>query len=428
MKWQWISSVGLLFFTGHPAVVQGQQPNEPHWVATFTTAQPLQRMPPRVPPTGAQPGPARAGSAVQQVLNTRGFHDQTARMIVRTSVGGSKARIRLSNTFGGTPVTVGAAHIALRGRDSEIVPESDRPLTFNGKPACTIGPGIVLLSDPVDFNVPRDADVAVSLYFPGDTGPVVSHNGLHTTYISKAGDASGGPSIPEATTTGAYYWLEAIDVLAPASTSLVVALGDSITESFRSTPDTNRSWPAVFSARLLANRATANVAVANMGIGGNRLLRDGTGASALARFDRDVLSQPGAKWVIVLEGINDIGRGETVPGEGVTAEELIGADRQIIERAHAAGLKAVGCTLPPFEGANYYREHGEAIREALNNWIRTSGQWDAVVDFEKATQDPADPKKLRAEFDPGDHLHLSDAGYKAMGDAIDLSIFTAKKK
>lgn len=405
----------LALFLASVALLPGQQAS--HWVATWSTAQPLTHTPP-------PQGPARPGMAVQQTLNTRGFHDQTARMIVRTSIGGSRVRIRLANSFGSAPVTVGSAHIALRAQDSAIVAGSDRVLTFNGKPGCTLGPGVVLLSDPVDLKIPTYGDVAVSLYFPADTGPVTSHNGLHTTYISKTGDLTGQAAIADPLTTGAYYWLAGLEVLAPAQASTIVALGDSITESFRSTPDTNRSWPALLSERLAANKATANLAVANMGIGGNRLLREGTGASALARFDRDVLSQPGAKWVIVLEGINDIGRGDTIAGEGVTAEELIAADKQIIERAHEFGLKAIGCTLPPFEGANYYRENGEAIREALNAWIRTGGAWDAVVDFEKATEDPANPKKLRAEFDPGDHLHLSDAGYKAMADAIDLKIFT----
>ena len=399
-------------------------PGQPHWVATWSTYQPLTHTP---PPATAISGFARPGMALQQTLNSRGFHDQTARMIVRTSIGGSRVRIRLANSFGNAPVMVGAAHIALRAKDSEIVPDSDRTLTFNGKPGCTLGPGVVLLSDPVDLKIPVFGDVAISLWFPGDTGPVTSHNGLHTTYISKAGDLTGQPAIPDPLTTGAYYWLTGLEVVGPPSAAAIVALGDSITESFRSTPDTNRSWPAVLSERLLANKATANVAVANLGIGGNRLLREGTGASALARFDHDVLAQPGAKWVIVLEGINDIGRGDTVPGEAVTAEELIAAQEQILERAHEFGLKAIGCTLPPFEGANYYRENGEAIRQALNAWIRTSRAWDAIVDFDKATQDPASPKKLRPEFDSGDHLHLSDAGYKAMADAIDLKIFAARK-
>ena len=207
-----------------------------------------------------------------------------------------------------------------------------------------------------------------------------------------------------------------------------MAFGDSITDGARSTPETNHAWPSLLAARLAARKDTAHFAVANMGIGGNRLLRDGTGASALARFDRDVLSQSGVKWVVVLEGINDIGREATVPAEAVTADELIGAYTQIIERAHTHGIKVIGATLTPYEGANYSRETGEAVREAVNKWIRTSGACDAVVDFEAATRDPANPKHIRPDFDPGDHLHPNDAGYQAMANAFDLGIFTGKSK
>jgi lysophospholipase L1-like esterase len=244
---------------------------------------------------------------------------------------------------------------------------------------------------------------------------------LHTTYIA-GGDESGASVIQNAVTTPVYYWLAAIDVLAPADAALAVALGDSITEGWRSTADANRSWPARLSARLSADRPTVHVALANMGIGGNRILHDGIGASALARFDRDVLGQSGVKWVILLEGINDLGHDDTDP---VTAEELLGGYRQIIERAHGEGIKVIGCTLPPYAGAAYFRESGEALRQALNGWIRHGGAFDAIVDFDMATRDPTDPKRLRPEFDSGDHLHLNDAGYQAMAQAVDLSIFTA---
>ena len=384
-----------------------------HWVATWTTAQPLARY---LHVRGG--GPPRAA---------QGFDNQTVRMIVRTSIGGARVRIRLSNAFDSTPVVVGAAHIAIRSKDSEIVAGSDRPLAFDGKPGCTVGPGMVILSDPVDLRIPKLGDIAVSLYFPGETGPPTSHGGLRTSYLSKEGDFTGQPSIPDATTTGMYYWLSGIDVLAPPEVALVVALGDSITESFRSTPDTNRSWPSVLSVRFASNKKTANLAVGNMGMGGNRVLRDNTGASMLARFDRDVLSQPGVKWVIVLEGINDIGRVGTIPAEAPTAEDLIGGYKQIIERAHTFGIKVIGGTLPPYGGANSSRESGEAVREAVNNWIRTSGAYDGVIDFEAATRDKENPKRLRAKFDTGDHLHLSDAGYKAMADAVDLRLFGGKR-
>ncbi len=344
-------------------------------------------------------------------------------MIVHTSIGGSKLRIKLSSPFGSQAVTVGSAHVAVRSKESEIVPGSDRALSFNGKPGCKIGPGMVILSDPVNLTVPSQGDLAVSLYLPGETGPPSAHNGLHTTYISGEGDRTSAPALPDAVTTQAYYWLAGVDVLAGSKALLVVTLGDSITEGARSTPDRNQMWPAVLSARLAANKKTAELGVADMGIGGNRVLRDGSGASALARFDRDVLSQSGVKWVIMLEGINDIGHEDADP---VTADDLIGAFKQIIERAHTHGIGVVGCTLPPYEGAGYSRPEGEAIREALNNWIRTGGAFDAVVDFEAVTRDPNNPKRLRADFDPGDHLHPNDAGYKAMGDAFDLSVFTAK--
>jgi lysophospholipase L1-like esterase len=180
-------------------------------------------------------------------------------------------------------------------------------------------------------------------------------------------------------------------------------------------------------ARLAANKATAKIGVANMGIGGNRVLRDGSGASALARFDRDVLGQPGVKWVSLMEGINDIGREATLPAEAVTADEIIGAYKQFIEQAHTHGVQVIGCTLTPYEGAGYYRENGESVREAVNSWIRTSGAFDAVADFEAATRDAANAKRLRAEFDPGDHLHPNDAGYQAMANTIDLKIFTSKR-
>ena len=394
-----------------------------HWVATWTTAQPLARYlhVRGGPPPGGRSTPAKAPSTAQE------FSNQTVRMILRTSIGGARVRIKLSNALDSQPVVVGAAHIAIRSKDSEIVSGSDRALAFGGKPGCTVGPGMVILSDAVDLKIPQLGDLAVSLYFPEPTGPPTSHGGLRTSYVSKEGDFSGQSSIPDATTTGMVYWLSGVDVLAPPEASLVVALGDSITESFRSTPDTNRSWPAVLAARFAANKGTANLAVGNMGMGGNRVLRDNTGASMLARFDREVLSQSGVKWVIVLEGINDIGRVGTIPAEAPTAEDLIGGYKQLIERAHTFGIKVIGGTLPPYGGASSSRESGEAVREAVNNWIRTSGAYDGVIDFEAATRDRDNPKRLRPEYDPGDHLHLSDAGYQAMADAVDLSLFSGKR-
>jgi lysophospholipase L1-like esterase len=389
--------------------------NQEHWVATWGTAQLLVR------PPAPQ---AAAANAPQATPGARGFSNQTIRMIARVSIGGRRLRVKLSNAFNSAPLTVGAARIALRAKDSEIVSGSDRPLLFNGRTGCVIGPGIVLTSDPVDLDVPALSDVAVSLYLPGETGPPTNHaTALHTTYIAD-GDATGQPAMPEAKTTQSYYWLAAIDVAAPAGASAIVTFGDSITDGARSEPETNHSWPALLAARLARQKETANIGVANLGIGGNRVLRDVTGASALARFDRDVLSQSGVGWVMLLEGINDIGHGATEP---VTADDLIGGYRQIIGEAHTHGIKVVGCTLTPYEGAGYATEKGEAIREAVNEWIRTSGAFDAVVDFEAATRDPNNPKRFRPDFDPGDHLHPNNAGYEAMANAIDLSIFGGKR-
>jgi hypothetical protein len=246
-------------------------------------------------------------------------------MVAHASMGGSRVRIELSDAVGGQAVTVGAAHIALRAKGSEIVAGSDRALTFHGAPGCTLRPGALTVSDPVDLTIPKLADLAVSLYFPGETGPPTSHAlGLHATYISQAGDFTTAPSIDNAATVQAYYYLASIDVLAPAKSGAIVALGDSITDGARSTPDTDRMWPALLAARLQANKATAGLAIVNEGISGNQVLKDGAGISAVARFDRDVLNEPGVEWVMILESINDIGsiaRG----GGTLTAADLIGA-------------------------------------------------------------------------------------------------------
>ena len=387
-----------------------------HWVATWATAEAMARVgAPPAAPANANPNQAgRPGSR---------FDNQTVRMIARASIGGRRLRIKLENGFGYAPVNIGAAHIALRADESQIAQGSDHALTFNGEPGCTLEPGMVMLSDPIDFTIAPQADLAVSLYIPSESGPPTSHaTALHNTYI-QTGDVTGAASMPDAARTQSYYWLAGIDVDAPATAATIVTFGDSITDGSRSSNEGNHSWPILLAARLAGNKATANIGVANVGIGGNRVLRDVAGVSALGRFDRDALTQSGAKWVMLLEGINDIGHGTTVPAEAVTAGDLIGAYKQLIARAHTAGLQIIGCTLTPYEGANYYREDFEKVREEVNAWIRARGNFDAVVDFEAAVRDPDNPKKFRAEFDPGDHLHPNDKGYEAMANAIDLGIF-----
>ena len=405
----------LAGLAGHAGFAQNT--NE-HWVTTWTAAQ-LQPPPVRLGPVG-QPA-----SDAQRAL--AGFANQTVRMIVPISVSGRRARVHLSNAYGSTPLVVGAAHLAIRAKDSAIVKGSDHALTFGGKPGFTIPPGASALSDSVDFDAPPLAELAVSVYVPGTTSAPTMHSvGLHTTYVSLSGDATAQVALTAAVTTQSWYWLSGVDVLAPSSVAAIVAFGDSITDWARSTPDTNSSWPSRLSRRLLASPATAGLAVANQGISGNRILRDGAGASALARFDSDVLSQAGVQWLIVLEGINDIGRAtgpNANPADAVTADELIGGLRQMIERAHVRGIRVAGATLTPYTGAPYFSEKGEVIREAVNNWIRTGGAFNAVIDFDAATRDPGNPKQFRPAFDSGDHLHPSDAGYQAMADAIDVTIF-----
>ncbi len=412
---RWAATTAILVLV-HFAALSAE-----HWIPTWTTAQQLVRFPPTAPPT--TPPSAGLGPPLQSVTN------QTIRMIARTSIGGRRVRVKLANAFNGARVEIGAAHIALRDKDSDIVVSSDRVLRFGGATSVKIAPGALVVSDPVDLVIPPLTDIAVSLYFPGETGPPTTHaRGLRTTYISTPGDQSGSATLPIASTQLSYYWLAAIEVDAAPNARVVVAFGDSITDGSQSTPDTNNPWPAILATRLAANKATAHIAVANQGIGGNRVLSDGTlfqGVSALARLDRDVLSQPGVTWLIVLEGINDIGNATAglANAPPLTADDLIQAHRQIIDRAHTHGIKVIGGTLTPFEGANYFREEGERIRQAVNDWIRTSKAYDAVIDFDAVVRDPANPRRIRAEFDPGDHLHPNDAGYKAMANAVDLKIF-----
>ncbi len=408
----------------------------PHWVATWGTAQQLFRgaAGARGPVAVARPGlaPQAAKPAVSGPQRRfgippglAGLKNQTVRMIVRASIGGQSVRIRLSNAFGGAALTVGAAHLALRGTESAIRPGTDRVLTFSGRPSAILYAGQTLVSDPVSLNVAPLSDLAVSLYLPGDTGAPTSHTfGLRMTYVSGEGDFSGAAQIADAAaTTQSYYWLAGVDVMAPATAGTLVTFGDSITDGDQSTPDTNAMWPAILAARLQANAPTAQVGVVNAGIAGNRILGDNGGG--LVRLLPHALSVPGVKWISLLEGINDITAATRSPQGTVTmtAEDLIAAYRQVIETAHLYGVKVIGCTLTPYGGSNVFTEAGEAIRQAANQWIRTSGAFDAVVDFDAATRDPKDPQRFRPEADSPDMLHPGDAGYKLMGEAFDLKIF-----
>jgi len=341
----------------------------------------------------------------------------------------------LSNAYGTAPVTIGAGHIALRDKQGAITAASGRPLTFSGLPTMTIPANAVIYSDPVTVAIAPMSDLAIDLYLPGTTNlpsTLTMHSdALQTSYISETGNHVGKTTMPEVGTTRSWFLLSRVDVVAPDATGVIVAFGDSITDGARSTPDTNNRWPDRLATRLQSQGI--KMAVLNAGIGGNRVLNEaavpagvdtravGAGINALARFEHHVLSLPGVTHVIVLEGINDIGnaRQNATP----SAADLIAAHKQLIEQAHARGVRIIGATLTPFWGAAYYTDAGEAKRQALNEWIRTSKAYDGVVDFDKAARDPGDPKKLLEKFDSCDYLHPSDAGYQAMGDAIDLSLF-----
>ena len=288
-----------------------------------------------------------------------------------------------------------------------------------------------MLSDPVDLVVPALTDLAIDLYLPGQTdtpSAMTMHTGaMQTSFVSASGNHAGEMLLASPTATPSWFLLTRVEVMASPA-AVIVAFGDSITDGARSTPNTNNRWPDQLARRLGAAPGGAKYAVLNAGIGGNRLLSDGaysSGQNALARFEHQVLEQTGATHVIVLEGINDIGYAmhDAVPG----GADLIAAHRQMIERAHTRGLKIFGATLTPFEGSPRYTAEGEAKREALNDWIRTSKVYDGVVDFDAATRDPASPKRFKVDFDSGDHLHPNDAGYIAMGNAIDLSLFQPAK-
>jgi len=354
--------------------------------------------------------------------------NQTIRQIVHTSIGGSKVRVVLSNAFGTAPIEIGAAHVALREKDNTIAAGSAKPLTVGGSDTFTILAGATAVSDPVDLTVAPLSDLVIDLYVPKDIGldvsPVTTHNGAsQTNYVSETGNHSGVTAPAPGTRAGAWFMLARVEVLAPTNTGAIVAFGDSITDGARSTSDMNTRWPDQLARRLAARKGPA-FAVLNAGISGNRVLGDGAGVSALARFDRDVLMQTGVTHVVVMEGINDIGIARSNPMP--SAQDLINGHKQLIERAHARGLKIYGATLTPYEGAAYFSPEGEAKRQALNDWIRTSGAYDGVIDFDKATRDPAAPTKFNPAYDSGDHLHPGDAGYKAMGDAVDLALFTLK--
>jgi lysophospholipase L1-like esterase len=349
--------------------------------------------------------------------------DSTYRNIVRSSVGGHAVRVKLSNEFGASQLVVGAARIALAAGDGAIASGSDHALTFGGRASVTIPAGGYMLSDQVAMDVPSMASLAVSVYvIDQEIATRTCHLlACSTNYVAK-GDATQAVKMEHARATGSWYFVKGIDVLAGKNAFAVVALGDSITDGAASTKDANHRWPDVLVERFQQRPSAPPAAVLNEGIIGNRLLRSSEfGPSAIARFDRDVLAQTGARYLILLEGINDISWGD--PDENAPAEEIIVALAQLVERAHLEGVKVFAATILPSGGADGFSDKGESVRAAVNQWIRTGGAVDGVIDFDKATRDSAKPANLNPAYDSGDHLHPNDAGYEAMARAIDLTLF-----
>jgi lysophospholipase L1-like esterase len=359
-------------------------------------------------------------------FNVHPFAATTLREIVHVSNGGYQIRIRFTNELGSDPLTINDAHAALSAGGAAIKDGTDHAVTFGGATSVRIAPGAAVFSDPVPLAVPALSDVAISFYLPNQIMRAETyHSFADQENFLADGDVAGSSSLPQPTTVTSWYFVDGIDVPAVEGSRAIVTLGDSITDGAHSTLNANLRWPNVLANRLKQEHGMENVSVLDEGIGGNRVLNETTGPSALSRLDRDVLAQDGVKYVIVLESINDIGRLAhlTAPEDDIDAQQLEFALKQIAEAAHEHGIKAIGATLTPYGGANYYSEKGEQVREAVNDWIRTSGTFDGVVDFDQITRDPQKPTWFNPAYDSGDHLHPGDEGYKAMGAGIDLKLF-----
>ena len=365
---------------------------------------------------------AAAPQSPTAALPFSSFRGATLRQVVHTSIGGQKVRVRFTNAFGTLPLRITDVHFALSAGDDKIQPATDHLAKFNGESSVKIPAGAEIYSDAVDMNLPAFSDLDVSFYLPKQNIPIVTyHYRAWQTNYAVAGEKPNAEILANAETEPSWYFIDGVDVMAGKSSSAVICFGDSITDGSGSTTSANHRWPNYLAMRLAVSRETAKLSVLDEGLAGNRVLNKGIGESALARFDRDVIAQSGVAYVIILEGINDISKAINAadPLEAITAKDLEMGLIQLAYRAHVHHIKVLIATLTPCgSGAG----KGEELRETVNQWIRQSTAFDEVVDFDRAVEDPSNPRHFLPKFDSGDHLHPSDDGYKAMADAIDLSV------
>jgi lysophospholipase L1-like esterase len=388
------------------------------WVNTWTA------MPQLTEPGNMPPPPFTQDNLV--------LADSTLRQTIRVSVGGQVVRLRFSNAFGGAALPITGVSVALPAGGQSgvraIQAGTSRPVTFQGKSPVDIPVGAQVVSDPIDLALTARTNLTVTIYLAKGqaSNSITSHPGSRTTSYLLAGNHVDAGDLPGATSTNHWYFLSGAEVLTRRATGGVVMLGDSLTDGRGSTTNGNNRWPDQLLDRLQSHPATSGIAVLNQAAGGNRVLNDGLGPSALARLDRDVLAQSGVKWLIVFEGVNDIGTAEAAEGpQREVADDLIAAYEQIIIRAHAHDIRVYGATLLPFGGNTAYDDaagHREAARQKVNRWIRTSRRFDAVIDFDAVTRDPASTRRLLPSVDEGDHLHLNPFGYKVLADAVPVAL------
>jgi lysophospholipase L1-like esterase len=385
---------------------------------------------PRTPPPAHWVGTWAASPMLApnkgDVFNTEAAEGVTLREIAHLSLGGSSFRVVLSNEFGTADLAIGVASLATVDPATGTLSSTAMPVTFAGQPGVVIPPGALEVSDPIALKAAPMADVAFSVFLPAQKIEAFTvHPFADTTNFRVSGNSVTAPTLADPAKFYSWDFLKDIEVDAPANAASIVAFGDSITDGAHSTRDANARWPDVLAQRLLANPATRELGMLNQGIGGNRVLHDGTGPNALARFDRDVLAQPGVRYLVIMEAINDIGHSfdPAKPFDPITAEELIAAYKQMIERAHEHGIKVFGATLTPYVGAKYQSPAGELVRQKVNEFIRHGGAFDGVIDFDQATRDPSNAGVFLPAYDSGDHLHPRDAGYKSMGQSVDLKLF-----